>query len=458
VEGVGPELAALIERLKSPSPAARPSIVDVVERLAWLRERPHRRRKQRLRSLGMGASLLAAAAMTVLTFRVIRAERAERQEAAKAKQVAEFLTSLFETSDPTGTKANSVTAREILDRGAQRILKELADQPEVQASLLDTLGRVYRSLALYPKAEELLLKSLALREKGLAPSGPALADTLSELGEAYSGEGGRAADAILMQERALRIREQTKPGPDPKLSETLDRLAWALAADNRYAEGEKLYQQSLALHEQGGRQTTLDMARTLNGLAALYDQQGHPEQAEPLYLRALSLRESLLGRQHPEVAVVLVNLGVIYKELGRYPQAERAYQRVLEIWQSQLGPDHPDLAQVYKNLARLYQQWGRPAEAESAYRRALAIIMKAYGAEDVGVAKIQILLGIFYRDQHRNPEAEAAFHRGLALLQTASGDNRSWTSAAWKEYAKFLEMTGRPEKAAEVRRRAEAHP
>ena len=56
-----------------------------------------------------------------------------------------------------------MTAREILDRGADRIRSELSDRPLVQAQLMYTIGSVYRELGLFAQAQPLLEQSLSIR-------------------------------------------------------------------------------------------------------------------------------------------------------------------------------------------------------------------------------------------------------------------------------------------------------
>ena len=46
---------------------------------------------------------------------------------------------------------STITAQEILDKGAARIEKELADQPATQATLMETMGTAYTNLASIPK-------------------------------------------------------------------------------------------------------------------------------------------------------------------------------------------------------------------------------------------------------------------------------------------------------------------
>ena len=108
-------------------------------------------------------ALLAGLAVSSALY--VRAER-ERQradtQAHVAQRVSDFLTGLFEVSDPQQAQGREVTARELLDKGAQSI-HSLKDQPAVQATLMDTMGRVYHSLGLYDQAAELLEKAVAIR-------------------------------------------------------------------------------------------------------------------------------------------------------------------------------------------------------------------------------------------------------------------------------------------------------
>ncbi|MEO1084431.1 MAG: serine/threonine-protein kinase, partial [Acidobacteriota bacterium] len=84
-----------------------------------------------------------------------RAEAEEQREIAdlqrrRAEEATVFLVDLFDVSDPfrTGGERQQTTARELLDRGADRIAGRLGDDPLLRASLMATIGRVYRNLTL----------------------------------------------------------------------------------------------------------------------------------------------------------------------------------------------------------------------------------------------------------------------------------------------------------------------
>ena len=98
---------------------------------------------------------VVSAAMVVVTImglvawdnaRLARERDRARLAAARAEQTATFLADIFAQADPEHSRGADITAREILNRGAERIDEQLGDQPEVQAAMLDVLGGVYEGL------------------------------------------------------------------------------------------------------------------------------------------------------------------------------------------------------------------------------------------------------------------------------------------------------------------------
>ena len=127
------------------------------------------RRRLRLGAL-IGALVLGVSLVVAHQARRTAAEAARaNREAAAARQVTDFLVSLFEVSDPSESRGNSVTAREILDRGADRIERELSDQPLVRAQLMDAMGTVYLQLGLLAPSAHLLEGALEIRRTAAGP-------------------------------------------------------------------------------------------------------------------------------------------------------------------------------------------------------------------------------------------------------------------------------------------------
>ena len=74
-------------------------------------------------------------------------------------------------ADPDEARGNSITAREILDKGAETIREDLHDQPHVQGRLMRTMGEVYRKLGLYDAARPLQQASPVICENQCVVSG-----------------------------------------------------------------------------------------------------------------------------------------------------------------------------------------------------------------------------------------------------------------------------------------------
>ena len=159
--------------------------------------------------------------------RATRAERAARADADTARQVSDFLVELFEVSDPGVAKGETVTARELLDRGTARITTELAEEPLVRARVESVVGDIYRKLGLYDPAQPLLEDALPHARppaRGLAtPRRTASLHALARLhaDRKDSGTGGepvqarRWGDSQAAPDPLLEARVRGRPGRRP---------------------------------------------------------------------------------------------------------------------------------------------------------------------------------------------------------------------------------------------------
>ena len=116
----------------------------------------------------VAASALATFALIQRAAALKQEARAQR-EADAATQATDFLIGMFRIIDPGEARGNTVTAREVLDKGAARIDEELARQPAIQARLMDTIGMVYMGLGLYREATPLLERAVAKRRACATP-------------------------------------------------------------------------------------------------------------------------------------------------------------------------------------------------------------------------------------------------------------------------------------------------
>ena len=380
------------------------------------------RRNRALVAAGLVAVLALVLGTIGITIGMLRADReAERanREAALATETSEFLTSMFEVSDPR-TAGGAVTAHEVLDRSAEEIQNGLQDQPLLRAQYMVTIGRIYKNLGHYDEAEQLLEQALEIRES--TPDSPLsiVSNNLNVLGEVYKDQG-RYDEAMAAHERALEIQERVV-GPDhPMVARSLIGIGSIHNQLGRYREAEPVLKRSLEIRREIYGPDHPDVGTILNELALLYDNQGLYDLAEPLYRRALSIKERSLGPDHIDVALALNNLALLNDSQGRPEQAEPMYRRALEIYEKVLGPDHPDLARSLNNLGLLYDKMGRYDDAVPLYQRAVEINTAALGPDHWHVGVCLNNLAVVYTHQERYAEAEPVFQRVLTIYEQALG-------------------------------------
>ncbi len=366
-------------------------------------------------------ALMVLALLGGLVARTREAERANR-EAEASRQISEFLIELFEVSDPGEARGSTITAREILGRGAERIRGELVGQPLTHARLLDTIGKVYSQLGLYEPAAPLLEEALGLRQQHLGKNHLHVASSLFNLGFLYE-EQGDYEGAETLYRQALAIRERALGEEHPEVAQALRSLANIYRFLGRYEEAETLFQQALAINERLSGPDDVGVAESLRGLATINYIKGDYEESEALYRRALVIKERALGKDHPEIADYLNNLANIYFQQNRYELAADFYERALKLGEQALGPDHPEVATDSVNLALVYQEQNRFSEAEAIYRRALPSLEKALGQNHPRVAHCMTNLADLHRRQGRPEEAERLLVQSLAIFEKALGSD-----------------------------------
>jgi serine/threonine-protein kinase len=368
----------------------------------------------------VGVAMAAALFLIVTAFAGIVTVQSLRlaDERDKARQVAALLVDLFEVADPSEARGESITAREVLDRGVERIRGQLAGQPEVQAELLEVVGRVYRNLGLYQQAMPLVAGALDARRRSFGPEHPDVAALAADLGELQRLSGDyRAAESTLRNVVALdRSRE-----PSPRAARTLNHLGKVLVATGRLDEAEEVARHAMqmatatlgALHE--------EVAESLNTIAAVRFTKGDDAAAEPLFRQALDIRRQRLGQDHPLVPAVLNNLASLLSRRGDHPAAESAYREALDIYRRLFGSEHPRIATTINNLGLTFLARQRPEEAEPLFRESLAMRRRLLPATHPDIAQSASNLGLLLQTTGRLRDAEPLYREALDVRRQALG-------------------------------------
>jgi serine/threonine-protein kinase len=363
---------------------------------------------------------------------VAEADRASK-EAARANRTAQVLTEMFEAADPLGLggipalkprASENLSVVEILDRGAKRVVEDLAREPETQAKLLDTIGNVYCTLGLTKRAKPLLVKALDLRRKTLPKDHPDLAASLHSLAWLNHQTGDWAA-AEQLYRQALAIR-RTRAKADPlALSVTLLNLGWLLADLSDLEDAEALFKEALELRLRRLGAGHRDVAVARAGLVAVYVLQKKYLKALPHYQRAMVTFRKVEGGKGLVESINLFQRGLLARELPaarlllgmkKGETAEDCLKRSLALGRQVLGERHVYVALVTHELAFTLQHTGKADEAEKAYRDCLAIA-REHGLDH---PKSTVLLGnfcLFLAQRGKRAEADRLLAEALAARQ-----------------------------------------
>jgi serine/threonine protein kinase/tetratricopeptide (TPR) repeat protein len=392
--------------------------------------RPDTLRYRTARFVRRRAGAVAAAAIAVVVIAGLTAyhtnrlaterDRAQR-EAAKAAKVSEALTGLLIGADPIANRAtpDGLTARGLLDASAARVEKELADLPDAQAEIFTVIGRMYRRLGMYDKAQQLLERALVSGRAAFGPEHPSVAQTLNDLGGLAAEKGDYQAAAASL-ESALTVRRALYGQQDTAVADTLAELGRIYQDQGLNAQAEPLHREALAI-----RRTLLgdrhgETAVSLSDVASVLRLNGDLAGAEALLRQSLDVHRQTRGDSHAMTATTLHDVGLVTAAQGDRAAAESLFRQAMDIHRKTLGDRHPLVAVTLNSLSRVLRDQGRVAEAAAALDAALAIARPALGNEHQLIAIYSSNLAAVQLARKQPEAAEALLRDALRIRSQAA--------------------------------------
>jgi serine/threonine protein kinase len=349
-------------------------------------------------------------------------------------------------------KANP-TIRELLDRAAvelapAKIEAKFPNEPEVQASILKTVGDTYLATGAFDKAVAFLTRSSEIYRGALGADHPMTLSALDSLGVAYRHAGQTTqAIALLKQVRDGFVKKLGAEHPDTLT--TMYNLAMTYEDAGRIGETVGLLEQvrdarvsllganhvdtlkglnSLGVAYQRAGKTAeaialLEQVRdasvkhlgaehpdtlsTLNNLALSYNRAGRMADAIALLEQVSDIKVKILEADHPDTLTSRFNLALAYRDSGRMAKAIALLEAIRDASVKKLGADHPDTLSTLDGLAGTYYHAGKTAEAISLFEQVRDACMKKLGPDHPETVGTLQNLGLAYRDAGRAAEAVA---------------------------------------------------
>lgn len=399
------------------------------------------RRRRRSMALAIAVLALFSTVVTILLFDVRQQAHRANREARTASRMTTLLIDLFESENPYlhPGQASKTSARKILDRGAERIERELSAEPLVQARMMQAMGMVYYELGAYDEARRLLEKALEIRQQTHGVNNIEVAESMTALAEVLRVQAHFERAEELARE-ALALYENSDADGKLQTSDSLDLLARILYDQGALDESEENYREALSLRRQrlGGERS--DDAKSLHGLAIVLMGKGESSQSEDVYRQLLDLQIEILGPDHPDVAYTMNSLALLIKEdHERLGEARDLYRGAVAIRKKTLGSEHPDTALTINNLAESYLQAGDYDEAEVLLWESLAAFQASLGSHHPYVAYVEYGLARLFNKTGQPQKAKAHLERSLAIYLEVFGEDHPYSKAIRNDLKELLD-------------------
>ena len=366
---------------------------------------------------GTAAAAIGVAMATGFTLQLMHERDRAREAAATAEQVSRFMVGAFDAANVRRDGGQrDVRARDVLKSGAERIEKDLADQPAAQARLMLAIGSAYASLGLPADAMPLLDRAIALAE---AEGGdPAVAIEALEQASVVAGNAARGTDALAYAERAALLRERIGDDSVAGRAESLNHVGLALRGVRRFDDARAALRESLALRRSLGPEAQGDVISTLNNLALIERLDNRPAQAVPIYQEAIALARGLGAAGEFSLQNALTGLGRALSKQRKFEEAVPVLQEGHALALRLFGEQNPLTANAQAELAFVHWDTGDLAAAEPLLRRDLEMARASAGLEAMPTAISMNNLGLLL-DERGDPDAALPLVAGSLAIRRA---------------------------------------
>ena len=232
------------------------------------------------------------------------------------------------------------------------------------------LARVELLRQRYPEAEPMLIAAMPVIEARFGADSPSLAELFSGLARIALARG----DIPAAESWADRADAIAKRHPAATSNEPLRALGAVYAAEERFADGERVLRTAVARDRQRDGAESTETARSLAQLARLLLRAKRFDEALPVIEQAIAIDQEKLAETHPLIADDFVDLGSIYAGLGRDDDAGDALYFAIDLLERGSSEESPRLAYAELEIAPVLRRLGRTDDADTAFKDAKRIL------------------------------------------------------------------------------------
>lgn len=366
-------------------------------------------------SIGLIALLLVLSLVVVSTS--LTKERRSRREAeaasVKSQQIKKFLEDMLQGVEPSAALGqDTLMLRGILDRTAERIGKEMTNQPAIEAELRSVIGRLYFEIGNYDGAETMHRASLEFYRKQFGSKSRETAAGLNDLGVVLSKQSN-LTEAERVHREALGIRRTLLENEHADVATSLNNLGTVYRQQQKFEQAEPLVREALAIRQKLFGKQHLEIADSLHSLSLVLADQHRGPEAEEAARELLAMRKRLLGEEHPLVAAALVDVAAALALTGNLEEAESLQEQAFAMQRKLLGDGHPDLSMSLSSLGKTMKEQGNLKESRMVSAAAITMQRKMFGENSPEVLKSLRNVASVFESRKKYHEAEDTYRLAL---------------------------------------------
>lgn len=394
------------------------------------RSRRLRRSIKRVKQLVAVSIVVLALVATIFGIRfkyerdaAFRSERRAQVEARTSIETSEFLLTLFKVVDPGESRGNTITAREILDRGAQQIRSQLATQPAVKSRLMRAIGEVYSNLGLYSESQSLIEEALSQASRAEAPDAVDVARVKQALGRVLvNRENYKAAQPFLIDAMRTFDSHAELSRDSATTRADLGHLYWSTGD---YLRARPILADALRRAESSYGHQSGEVAAILSSLGVTVRDLGDPTEGLHLLEESSNIYKSVFGEDYFWYAMDQQDIGFTLSWLGRYQEAKIHLDAAVLIMERVLGSSHELLGVALQGLGAAEEELGQYSDAERDLKRSLSIIERVGGRDSKEAGRTLDYLARTYIGENEFDQALPALMRSADIAKYRFGEDSS---------------------------------
>lgn len=446
------------------------------------------RRHRALVAAITAAVVIAIGGLATAAYVQQRGKAEASRQATIAEAVIDFLNDdLLAAATPSFEvgRGRDVTVREVLDVAAKNIESasaeggRFADEPLVQARILETIGSTYVELGEPDMALPHLDKALQIRraeqgadapetlsalfayglahyhQSNLTEAQTILEECIAKRSEIFGAEhastlkaetalasvefGLHLVDmAVSRLERVLETQTRRLGNRDDDRLRTASRLAEYYGSLGRFEDANRLIDEALAIRREKSGEVHADTLSALDSYARVLHYQARYEEALDLQLRRYELTTELYGGEHPQTLQALGGVARGYSTVERYDDAIEVAQELYARTVAALGADHAMVHAALHNLATSYELGSQLEKALDTYAEVLDLV----GEDSPDAFDTLNNIGVTLQRLRRHEEAVEILRRSYELQVDWLGTEHPKTLLALANLGEAYELNG----------------